>query len=104
MVMILPMSIVIFLIAILTVTEGEAIGYLIGHCGRRINLRDSYPLSRSGKAPSNVRENHSPMPTCADCFLYTKKNEKEGECTINGPAPADREAERCPSRTFRPKA
>lgn len=43
------------------------------------------------------------MPTCADCFLYAAKNEKEGECTINGTVPADREAERCPSRTFRAK-
>ena len=44
------------------------------------------------------------MPTCADCFLYTAKNGKEGECTINGMGPADRDAGRCPSRTFRPKA
>jgi hypothetical protein len=44
------------------------------------------------------------MPTCADCFLYTPKNEQEGECTINGMVPADRDAGRCPSRTFRPKS
>jgi hypothetical protein len=43
------------------------------------------------------------MATCADCFLYTPKNEREGVCTISGPVPADREAERCPSRTFRQK-
>lgn len=45
------------------------------------------------------------MPTCKDCFLYQpKKGGNDGECTINGPVPADRDAERCPSRTFRPKA
>ena len=44
------------------------------------------------------------MSTCADCFLYTPKNEQEGECTINGMVPADRDAGRCPSRTFRPKS
>ncbi|WP_292366721.1 MULTISPECIES: hypothetical protein [unclassified Methanoculleus] len=40
------------------------------------------------------------MPTCNDCALYTKKTETEGECSINGPVPADRDAGRCPSRTF----
>jgi hypothetical protein len=44
------------------------------------------------------------MATCEDCFLYTPLDDKEGTCTINGPVPASREAERCPSRTFRPKA
>ena len=43
------------------------------------------------------------MPTCADCFLYTKKNENEGECTINGPAPADREARTLPFPHLPPK-
>jgi hypothetical protein len=43
------------------------------------------------------------MPTCSDCALYTKKTETEGECSINGPVPADRDAGRCPSRTFRPR-
>jgi hypothetical protein len=43
------------------------------------------------------------MPICADCYLYTPKTDQEGICTINGPVPADREAERCPSRTFRKK-
>ena len=43
------------------------------------------------------------MPTCADCFLYTAKDGNEGVCTINGPVPGDRDAERCPSRTFRKK-
>jgi hypothetical protein len=45
----------------------------------------------------------SPVPTCNDCFLYKRTSDREGICTINGPVPADREAERCPSRTFRPK-
>ncbi|WP_300999159.1 hypothetical protein [Methanoculleus sp.] len=43
------------------------------------------------------------MPTCSDCALYTKKTETDGECSINGPVPADRDAGRCPSRTFRPR-
>jgi hypothetical protein len=43
------------------------------------------------------------MPTCSDCALYTKKTATDGECSINGPVPADRDAGRCPSRTFRPR-
>ena len=43
------------------------------------------------------------MPTCSDCALYTKKTATGGECSINGPVPADRDAGRCPSRTFRPR-
>ncbi|KUG20833.1 hypothetical protein ASZ90_009414 [hydrocarbon metagenome] len=43
------------------------------------------------------------MPTCSDCAFYTKKTETEGECSINGPVAADRDAGRCPSRTFRPR-
>ncbi|MDH7593558.1 MAG: hypothetical protein QHG99_04275 [Methanomicrobiales archaeon] len=43
------------------------------------------------------------MPTCADCYYYTPKSEGQGDCTINGPTEADRDRERCPSRTFRPK-
>ncbi|MCQ8893177.1 MAG: hypothetical protein NQU46_00860 [Methanolinea sp.] len=44
------------------------------------------------------------MPTCKDCILYIpKKGSNQGECRINGTAPPDRDAERCPSRTFRPR-
>jgi hypothetical protein len=43
------------------------------------------------------------MPTCSDCALYAKKTATDGECSINGPVPADRDAGRCPSRTFRPR-
>ncbi|HNV37904.1 MAG TPA: hypothetical protein PLG95_00370 [Methanoculleus sp.] len=43
------------------------------------------------------------MPTCSDCALYTRKTATSGECSINGPVPADRDAGRCPSRTFRPR-
>ncbi len=43
------------------------------------------------------------MATCSDCALYTPKTATDGECSINGPVPADRDAGRCPSRTFRPR-
>ena len=43
------------------------------------------------------------MPTCSDCALYTRKTATSGECSITGPVPADRDAGRCPSRTFRPR-
>jgi hypothetical protein len=44
------------------------------------------------------------MPTCEDCVSYTARTKDAGECRINGPVPRDRESERCPSRTFIPKA
>ena len=43
------------------------------------------------------------MATRSDCALYAPKTASEGECSINGPVPADRDAGRCPSRTFRPR-
>ncbi|HOP66253.1 MAG: hypothetical protein KO173_04980 [Methanoregulaceae archaeon] len=43
------------------------------------------------------------MPTCAECVLFTPGRGNEGECRINGPVPADRDAGRCPSRTFTAK-
>ncbi len=43
------------------------------------------------------------MATCKDCFFYTPITSQEGECRINGRIEADREQERCPSRTFRPR-
>jgi hypothetical protein len=44
------------------------------------------------------------MPCCKDCFNYSPLSESEGDCQINGKTEPDRESERCPSRTFRPKA
>jgi hypothetical protein len=43
------------------------------------------------------------MATCKDCFFYSPLTSQEGECRINGRIEADREQERCPSRTFRPR-
>jgi hypothetical protein len=43
------------------------------------------------------------MTTCKDCYHYSARSEKEGECRIVGPTDPDRDAERCPSRTFRPR-
>ncbi|MGC9435277.1 MAG: hypothetical protein ACP5C4_04210 [Methanomicrobiales archaeon] len=40
------------------------------------------------------------MATCADCANYQPKT---GECRIVGPVPADRDAARCPVRTFIPR-
>jgi hypothetical protein len=50
-----------------------------------------------------AHEKGADMPVCSDCFLYRQTNASQGECKVNGPVPADRDAERCPSRTFRPK-
>ncbi len=44
------------------------------------------------------------MPSCKDCMNFTPKTGDSGECQINGPTFPDRDNERCPSRTFRPKA
>ncbi|MGA2122490.1 MAG: hypothetical protein ABSG49_10710 [Methanoregula sp.] len=44
------------------------------------------------------------MPTCADCISYTPRSQDRGDCRINGETMPDRESERCPSRTFIPKA
>jgi hypothetical protein len=43
------------------------------------------------------------MAACRDCTFFTPLKGDEGECRMNGIVPADRDAERCPSRTFRPK-
>jgi len=43
------------------------------------------------------------MAACRDCIFYKPLRGNEGECQMNGIVPADRDAERCPSRTFRPK-
>ncbi|HVN73312.1 MAG TPA: hypothetical protein VMT44_01825 [Methanoregula sp.] len=40
------------------------------------------------------------MPVCADCISYTPKTKDRGECRINGETTADRDSDRCPSRTF----
>jgi hypothetical protein len=37
-------------------------------------------------------------------MFFTPMKGDEGECPMNGIVPADRDAERCPSRTFRAKA
>ncbi|MDD1673683.1 MAG: hypothetical protein LUP99_04665, partial [Methanomicrobiales archaeon] len=42
------------------------------------------------------------MSTCKDCFHYSPTTESEGECRIIGKTEADRDKDRCPSRTFRP--
>jgi hypothetical protein len=44
------------------------------------------------------------MAVCRDCFFFRPLTGNEGECQMNGIVTADRDAERCPSRTFRPKA
>jgi hypothetical protein len=44
------------------------------------------------------------MAACEDCIFFRRLTENEGECQMNGIVTADRDAERCPSRTFRPKA
>jgi hypothetical protein len=44
------------------------------------------------------------MPACSDCLFYRPLSGTEGECQMDGVVPADRDAGRCPSRTFRPKA
>jgi len=44
------------------------------------------------------------MATCGDCLFFRPSGENEGECQMDGVVPADRDAGRCPSRTFRPKA
>jgi hypothetical protein len=43
------------------------------------------------------------MPVCKDCIQFTPGTGTQGECKINGPTDPDREAERCPSRTFIPR-
>jgi len=43
------------------------------------------------------------MATCRDCIFYQAITSVEGECQMDGTVAADREAERCPSRTFRPR-
>jgi hypothetical protein len=43
------------------------------------------------------------MPFCYDCYYYKSINKTEGECQINGRVEAERDKDRCPSRTFRPK-
>ncbi|MBP1929728.1 hypothetical protein J2741_002275 [Methanolinea mesophila] len=40
------------------------------------------------------------MGVCSDCAMYRPGKGDQGECRINGPVPPDREAERCPSRSF----
>ena len=44
------------------------------------------------------------MPACKDCFHYTPLTREEGECRIIGKTEADRDKDRCPSRTFRPRS
>jgi hypothetical protein len=43
------------------------------------------------------------MATCRDCLFFKLLKGDEGECQMNGIVTGDRDAERCPSRTFRPK-
>ena len=43
------------------------------------------------------------MASCRDCIFFMPLKGDEGECRMDGIVPADRDAERCPSRTFRPK-
>jgi hypothetical protein len=43
------------------------------------------------------------MAACRDCLFFRPLSEDEGECQMDGIVPAGRDAERCPSRTFRPK-
>jgi hypothetical protein len=44
------------------------------------------------------------MPTCKDCKFYTPVDEKKGICSgLGSEVLADRDAGRCPLRTFRPK-
>ncbi|MCX6682089.1 MAG: hypothetical protein NTY71_03790 [Methanoregula sp.] len=43
------------------------------------------------------------MPCCKDCASFSPRTKETGECRINGEAPADRDSDRCPSRTFIPK-
>jgi hypothetical protein len=44
------------------------------------------------------------MPTCSECVSYVPKTRDHGDCRINGETTPDRDSERCPSRTFIPKA
>jgi hypothetical protein len=43
------------------------------------------------------------MPCCKDCVSYKPKTKDAGECRISGEVPADRDSDRCPTRTFIPK-
>jgi hypothetical protein len=43
------------------------------------------------------------MAACRDCLFFRPLTKDEGECQMNGIVPADRDTERCPSRTFRPR-
>ncbi|MDG6256436.1 MAG: hypothetical protein QCH35_02440 [Methanomicrobiaceae archaeon] len=43
------------------------------------------------------------MPVCKDCMYFKTGKGDAGECEITGPTEPDRDAQRCPSRTFRPK-
>ncbi len=44
------------------------------------------------------------MSCCGDCMYFKPTGpDEKGECQIAGPTRSSREAERCPSRTFRPK-
>jgi hypothetical protein len=43
------------------------------------------------------------MPTCSECVSYAPITRDRGDCRINGETTADRDSERCPSRTFIPK-
>lgn len=44
------------------------------------------------------------MPTCKDCKFYTPVDEKKGNCSgLGSEVLADRDAGRCPMRTFQPK-
>ncbi len=43
------------------------------------------------------------MPACKDCMNYTSISAEAGECQINGPTFPDRDSERCPAKTFRPR-
>ncbi|WAC04490.1 MAG: hypothetical protein OS112_08470 [Methanoregula sp.] len=40
------------------------------------------------------------MGCCRECISYKPKTSDEGDCRINGDVPADRDSDRCPSRTF----
>ncbi|MGD1004341.1 MAG: hypothetical protein ABR887_02870 [Methanoregulaceae archaeon] len=44
------------------------------------------------------------MLYCKDCISFKSKSKDNGECRINGDVPADRESDRCPSRTFIPRS
>jgi hypothetical protein len=43
------------------------------------------------------------MAECRDCLFYRPLTATGGECRMNGDVPADRDAGRCPSRTYQPK-